>query len=466
MNKSYHFIGIGGIGMSALASLLLDKGFKVSGSDVRTNPVIDRLKKQGAEIFLGHASQNIDGSDCIVFSSAISNSNPELMEAQKKQIPILQRAKLLAELMRGHIGITIAGAHGKTTTSSMIANLLVMAGFRPTTAVGGIVSGSNSHAQLGKGKYFVTEVDESDGSFLYFLPHYSVITNIDFEHIDYYRNWQNILAAYKKFIGQTVEDGIILGYGDDERLLKLLKESKKNFKTYGFSPQNDFYPAQIAFNQFESRFHCMSDGKDLGQVILNTPGKHNVANALACISLGLNLSIDFDVICNSLKEYRGVQRRFQLKGVVDDIWVIDDYAHHPTEIRAILDTAQLFKQSLPGQGNELITVFQPHRYSRVKGLMIEFAESLIQSDHLIVTDIYAASENPIDGITAENLCEKIRERSNKPVHYVSKEGIVDYLLEIVKPQDIVMTLGAGDITNIADQFINTLKQQSSIVEKA
>ncbi|MCK5259865.1 MAG: UDP-N-acetylmuramate--L-alanine ligase [Candidatus Omnitrophica bacterium] len=469
MSKHYHFIGIGGIGMGALAALSLDKGYRVSGSDLRSNPMTERLKARGAEIFSGHAGENIGGADCVVFSSAIRDDNPELVEAERKKIPVLQRAKFLAELMEGYIGITVAGAHGKTTTTSMAADLLEEAGLQPTTAIGGIVNGTRAHAELGEGKYFVTEVDESDGSFLCFRPHYSIITNVDLEHVDYYHNWQNVLDAYRAFIGKTREGGTILAYGDDEPLLNMVKESGKSFKTYGFSPENNISAVNIKFDHFDSRFNCVVDGVDRGQVLLKIPGRHNIANALACISLGLSLSIEFDTICESLKSYKGVQRRFQLKSRVDDIWVIDDYAHHPTEIKATLETAQLFKRSVQemtagGETNGLIAVFQPHRYSRVKGLLEDFAQSLVYSDQLIVTDIYAASEQPIEGVTAEKLCEQIRAITDRPVCYIPKGEIIDHLLDVVKPQDLVLTLGAGDVGAIADDLAEALKKRSAAAE--
>jgi len=452
--------------MGALAALSLDKGYRVSGSDLRSNQITERLKLRGADIFSGHAGQNIEGADCVVFSSAIRDDNPELVEAKKKQIPILQRAKLLAELMEEYTGITVAGAHGKTTTTSMVANLLERADLQPTTAIGGIVNGTRSHAELGEGEYFVTEVDESDGSFLCFRPHYSIITNVDLEHVDYYHNWQNVLDAYREFIGKTREGGIILAYGDDEPLLNMLKESGQAFKTYGFSTENNISATDIKFDHFDSRFNCVIDGKNRGQILLKVPGRHNIANALACISLGLSLSIDFDTICESLKNYRGVQRRFQLKSRIDDIWIIDDYAHHPTEIKTTIETAQVFKRSVQditagSETNGLITVFQPHRYSRVKGLLEDFAQSLVYSDQLIVTDIYAASEQPIEGVTAEKLCEQIRAVTDRPVCYIPKEKITDYLLTMVKPQDLVLTLGAGDITHVADDLAEALKRRSA-----
>ncbi len=455
--------------MGALAALSLDKGYRVSGSDLRSNQVTQRLKARGADIFSGHAGLNIGEADCVVFSSAISDDNPELVEARRKQIPILQRATLLAELMEGYTGITVAGAHGKTTTTSMAAHLLEKAGLQPTIAIGGIVNETRSHAKLGKGEYFVTEVDESDGSFLCFRPHYSIITNIDLEHVDYYHNWQNVLDVYRTFIGQTREGGMILAYGDDELLLNMLKESGQIFKTYGFAAENNICATNIRFDHFDSRFNCVVDGVDLGGVLLRVPGRHNIANALACISLGLSLSIDFETVRENLKDYSGVQRRFQLKSRVDDIWIIDDYAHHPTEIKATLETARLFKRSLKdtvavGETNGLITIFQPHRYSRVKGLLEDFAQSLVYSDQLIVTDIYAASEAPIEGITAQNLCKQIQALTDRSVCYIPKEKITDYLLSIVKPQDLVLTLGAGDITRIADDFVAALKKRSAAAE--
>jgi len=260
--------------------------------------------------------------------------------------------------------------------------------------------------------------------------------------------------------------GVILAYGDDEQLLNLLKSSQVPYNTYGFLPQNNIIATNITFDQFQSHFSCIVGGKDFGEVHLKVPGRHNVANALACISLGLSLSIDFNCICESLNKYKGVQRRFQLKDKVNEIWVIDDYAHHPTEIRTILETAQLFMKSLPDRGGELITIVQPHRYSRVKALWDGFAESLIHSDQMIITDIYAASEKPIEGITAQQLCQKVCALTDKPVCYLPKEDIIDYLMTITTPHDIVLMLGAGDIGAIADDFVEALKEQYAVAEEA
>jgi UDP-N-acetylmuramate--alanine ligase len=456
MKEHYHFIGIGGIGMGGLASLLLDQGFKVSGSDIKTNKITDTLKEKGAELFIGHSSQNVYGADFIVLSSAIDRNNVEWVEAQNKKISILQRAELLAKLMKGQIAITVAGAHGKTTTSSMIANALIQAELDPTTAIGGIINGHSSPARLGTGQYFVAEVDESDGSFLYFSPKYSVITNIDLEHIDLYSSWDDITKAYKKFINRTSKDGLILACGDDPRLLDLLRESGRNFKTYGLSLDNDIISSEMEIQDHGMSFCVTNNGENLGKVHLTIPGKHNAVNALACISLGLSLSIDFNIIRGSLEVYRGVQRRFQLKGKIDDIWLIDDYAHHPTEITATLDTAQCLNR------NRIITVFQPHRYSRVQGLEQEFIRSLTGCDYLIITDIYAASESPIEGITAQRLSRKVQEITDKPVIYLTKEDIVEHLHEVMKPGDLVLTMGAGDINHVCEDIVESLKQSKPV----
>lgn len=459
MKGHYHFIGIGGIGMGALAALLMEKGYKVTGSDIKENSLVLSLREKGADIAIGHAAENIKGADRVIFSSAINRvSNPELLEAKKQGIRILQRAQLLAELMKGHIGITIAGAHGKTTTTSMIANLLTTAGFHPTTAVGGIVNGTSSNARLGAGEYFVAEVDESDGSFLNFFPKYSVITNIDFEHMDYFRDWDHILSAYRQFIQHTDPRGMAVVCGDDPHLPDLVQACHIPFQKYGLSAGNDIRAENIRFDHARGVFDCVVQGRKLGEVVLNICGRHNVVNALACAAVGLKLSIDFDVICRSLKEFQGVERRFQTKGKVDDIWVMDDYAHHPTEIRATLEAARLLPR------NRVVAVFQPHRYSRVQHLLQEMAGSLTNADYLVVTDIYAASEQPIEGVTATRLVEEIRKLTSHPVVYLKKGDIISRLLDFIKPGDVVMILGAGDITHLSDDIVRVLQESRQKLE--
>ncbi len=458
MKKHYHLIGIGGVGMGAIASLLLDKGEIVSGSDMKEGHLTKMLQAKGAQITIGHDEKNITFPDYVVYSTAVKKDNPEFLKAQERNIPILQRAQMLSLLMEGSLNITVAGAHGKTTTTSMISNLLIYAGLRPTTAIGGIIEGTTNNAQLGDGKYFVSEVDESDGSFLYFRPQYSVITNIDFEHIDYYHTWENILENYKKYIERTSLDGLLFGYGDDLRLLKLLKESGRNYFTYGFQLGNNLVLQDMKTNDFQSSFHCVFNGMNLGLVELPVPGKHNVADALACILVGLSLNIPFEIIIQSLKRYQTVNRRFQLLGIGDEVMVVDDYAHHPTEIQSVLETAISIKKE------RLIVVFQPHRYTRLKYLQEEFAKSLLGADYLIITDIYAASEDPIEGVNPQNLCRLVSQQTDMCVKYSPREKVLKNLLAIIRPGDMVLTLGAGDITKFSHELIDYLQRCKMPVE--
>ncbi len=454
--KHYHFIGIGGIGMGTLASLLLDKGYRVSGSDVKENELTALLKKKGAKIFIGHSVENIKGANYVVHSSAIRITNPEMIQAVSLQVPLLRRAELLAELVNEQCGITIAGAHGKTTTTSMVSNMLLKAGMNPTTAVGGIINGDTAYnANLGGGKYFVAEADESDGTFLYFAPEYSIITNIDFEHVDFYKNWDNIIAAYRKFIQRTRKGGYVIVCGEDPRLKELVAGEKVQFLTYGFSSQFDVHAENIVNEGYSTRFDCFFQGKKLGAVDLVVPGRHNVLNAMATIALGLTLNIPFESIAASLQTFYGVKRRFQLKGNFDDIMVIDDYGHHPTEIMATLSAAKSFGRK------RLVVAFQPHRYSRTRFLMDEFVKSFKLSDYLVITDVYAASEKPSEGADIHELYAKITVEYGNAAIYLKKDKIVDHLLEVVRPGDLLLTLGAGDITQLSDQFIAAWHQRHS-----
>ncbi|HBO97269.1 MAG TPA: UDP-N-acetylmuramate--L-alanine ligase, partial [Candidatus Omnitrophica bacterium] len=448
MKEHYHFIGIGGIGMGALAILLLKKGYKVSGSDLRENQMTRDLRKQGARVTIGHAKENIAGADFVIFSSAVAQDNPELQQARDKKIPVMQRAQLLVELMRGQTAITVAGAHGKTTTTSMISNMLIKAGLRPTTAIGGMVTSGPSgyQASLGEGKYFVAETDESDGSFLKFSPKYSVITNIDFEHIDYFHDWDGILRAYARFIGRTARDGLLIACGDDGNLRGLLAQSLCPVRTYGFGPDNDVTAQNISLDASGARFECLLQGKSLGTIQLQVPGKHNVVNAMACVALGLHLGIGWEVIRASLGEYTNVQRRFQIKAKFGDIWVVDDYAHHPTEIKATLAAARQMGRK------RVLAIFQPHRYTRVQSLWDEIAKSFFGLDYLILTDIYAASEKPIEGITSAKLKERIEQENPCPVVYLDKKDVARHVIDLATPGDLVIVLGAGDITYVADEL--------------
>jgi len=452
MSKYYHLIGIGGIGMGTLASLLLDQGHSVSGSDVKENEMTSGLKKRGATICVGHRTGNIVKEvDYVVYSSAIRVNNPELIEAESRNIPVLRRAEVLAQLVNQQIGITIAGAHGKTTTTSMVSSLLINAGLKPTTAIGGIINGDAAYnANLGEGKYFVAEVDESDGTFLYFHPYYSIITNMDFEHVDFYKTWEGITQAYSKFIKCTHSDGRLIVCGEDKKLLELVQEAKVQAITYGMSDQQDVYAVRVKSEGFQSFFSCHTQKGKLGDFELNVPGRHNILNALACIALGLQLGVSYEIMFKTLKNFTGVKRRFQFKGRVDDVTVIDDYGHHPTEIQATLNAARLFSPK------RLITVFQPHRYSRTKFLLNEFVEHLSLSDELILTDIYAASEKVSEGIGIESLLEKLQEKMGPKVSFLKKEDILKYLQDHVQAGDMVLFLGAGDIYHISDELVKIL----------
>ncbi len=460
MKSQYHFIGIGGIGMGTLASLLLDKGYKVSGSDLKDNELTAQLRRAGALITIGHQAGNVQKPDYVVYSSAIRVNNPELIEAVSRKIPVLKRAEVLAQMVNAQTGITIAGAHGKTTTTSMASYLLINAGLKPTTAVGGIINGPAYNARLGAGKYFVAEVDESDGTFLYFKPQYSIITNIDFEHVDFYKNWDGITAAYEKFVQCTAPEGTLIVCGEDARLKQMAARGKGRRICYGFDPTLDVWAKNIVTQGFHSRFECYTAQGKVGDFELIVPGLHNVLNALACIALGLELKIAVDVIAKTLKEFTGVKRRFQLKGHVEGIMVVDDYGHHPTEITATLKAARLFSPK------RLVTVFQPHRYSRTKFLLDEFVASLQLADEVILTDIYAASEKPTEGASTKQLLEQLKAALDDRVVYLKKEEISSFLAHQAQTGDLVLFLGAGDIYHLSDEFIKMLQERFSAVGAA
>ena len=437
------------MGMGTLAELMLAKGCKVSGSDVKENQVTAHLRDRGAVIRIGHTARNIGCPDRVIYSSAVGPDNPEIQAARRKNIPVEKRAQLLSELVNAQTGITVAGAHGKTTTTAMIARLLLKAGCDPTTMVGGWVKDSSDHAHLGSGKYFVAELDESDGSFLFFKPALSVVTNIDYEHLDHYGNWKNILKAYTRFIRRTKKGGCVFACGDCERLRKLLAREKTDVLTYGTGPRNDLRAGRISFNGYALSFDCFWKRKKMGTIQLRVPGGHNVLNALACVAVGRKLGIDFTVIRESLQEFPGVERRFQKKAEINDILVVDDYGHHPTEIVSTLKTARSFGKK------RVITIFQPHRYSRTKYLWNKFLACFGLSDYLIITDIYAAGEKPILGVTGEGLRQKIKNKK-KPAVYLKKKDIVPHLLEMVRPGDLVLFLGAGDITQVGEDFVERI----------
>jgi len=441
--------------MSGIAQLFLSRGVKVSGSDIKENKITEELKKQGAEIFVGHDTQNIKDADLIVYSSAIKEDNPEIIQAKILGVPLIKRAQALANLMQDKIVITVTGSHGKTTTTSLISYLLSEAGLRPTVAIGGILKNIDTNAYLGSGDFFVAEADESDGSFLCYSPDYSIITNMDYEHLDHYKEFKNIAGAFREFLNKTKENGCVFCCNDDINLKNILKDYKNRYVLFGLKTEADIYPKRIEFDGLTSKFDCFYKNRFIGRFGLNLGGEHNISNALPVIALGLELNIEAKVIKKALHDYKGAKRRLEIKFRDKNYLVIDDYAHHPTEIKATLAALKNI------ESNRLIAVFQPHRYSRTKLLLEEFGTSFGLADYVIVTDIYAASEPQLEGIDGERLYRTIKEHTkNKEIHFLPKEEISAHILKIIKPKDLVVTLGAGDIVKVSDELAEELKRKS------
>jgi UDP-N-acetylmuramate--alanine ligase len=451
--KHIHFIGIGGIGMSGIAELLLNLGYRVSGSDIKDSQVTERLAGLGAHILHGHDPDNVAGADVVVYSSAVSVENPEITGAQEKCIPVIPRAEMLAELMRLKYGVAVAGAHGKTTTTSMIASIMTTGDLDPTVVIGGrldIWGGSN--AKLGQGDILVAESDESDGSFMALAPTIAVVTNIDLEHIDHYGDMESIRSAFVNFINKIPFYGTAILCIDNEEIQNIIPHLKKKFVTYGMTSQADIRATDIKRDKFCSDFKVINHGKSMGRVIVGMPGDHSVLNALAAISVSLEFDMDISDIRSGLENLGGLERRFQLKGEKNGITVIDDYGHHPAEIIATLETA---KQCWPE--NRLVVAFQPHRYSRTQALYDRFVISFNQADSLIIAPIYPAGEKEINGVDAGWLYNGIKEHGHRDVRLAeSKENILTLLLSDIKPGDIVITLGAGDIHEVGERLLENM----------
>jgi UDP-N-acetylmuramate--alanine ligase len=460
-----HFVGIGGIGMSGIAEVLLNLGYKISGSDLKRSAATDRLKSMGAIIFEGHASDNVTGADVVVTSSAISSLNPEVVEAARLHVPVIQRAEMLAELMRLKYGIAIAGMHGKTTTTSMVAAVLAGGGLDPTVVVGGRVDAMGSNARLGRSQYLVAEADESDRSFLKLSPILSVVTNIDREHMDCYRNMHDVKRAFLDFMDRVPFYGMLVLCNDDPVLRRLFAKVRRRMMTYGTRKGSDFLirlnPARPGALVRPNSFKVSYRGADLGEFRLHVPGLHNVLNATAAIAVGIGLDIPVAQICEALEQFRGVDRRFQLRGEAGGVAVIDDYGHHPTEIRATLAAARQCGY------RKIHVIFQPHRYTRTRDLMKEFAAAFSDADSLFVLDIYAASEQPIEGITGEALARKIAESRNHSagvgtssdsIRYVpSFEEAVLATTSAAEPGDMILTLGAGSVSQLGPMLLEKLR---------
>jgi UDP-N-acetylmuramate--alanine ligase len=446
--KNIHLIGIGGSGMSGLAEVLLNLGYHISGSDIKETDVTRRLQALGCEIFYGHRKENLKEADVVVVSSAIRKENPEIKAAEERLIPVIPRAEMLAELMRMKVGIAIAGTHGKTTTTSLIATVLAASGLDPTVVIGGRLNSIGSNARLGQGELLVAEADESDGSFLKLMPTIAVITNIDPEHLDYYSGIEEIKEAFLNFIHKIPFFGLAVLCLDHPNIQSLIPKLKKRFTTYGLTTQADFQAKEIVFEGICTSFDVLYKHKEIGRLKIRMPGLHNVYNALATVATAFELDVPFSTIQKALQEFSGVQRRFQIKGEKNGILIVDDYGHHPVEIIATLRAART------GWGRRIIAVFQPHRFTRTKALFNEFLTSFYDADLLIITDIYPAGEDPIEGVDAKALFEGIREYGHKNVIYIGdKKEIVKYLLQKIGSGDLVITLGAGDIWQVSEELL-------------
>jgi UDP-N-acetylmuramate--alanine ligase len=449
--KKYHihFVGIGGIGMSGIAELLLNLGYKVSGSDIQTSDITERLQTLGGTFYKGHSDKHISGADVVVTSSAVDRSNPEVQAAEQASIPVIPRAEMLAELMRLKYSVAIAGAHGKTSTTSIVASVLAQGGLDPTIVIGGKLKSIGSNAVLGQGDYIVAEADESDGSFLKFSPTIAVVTNIDREHLDFYADLDEIKSVFLEFLDRIPFYGLAVLCLDNEAIQDLIPRVKKRYTTYGMNSQADFQIRDVAFKNQKSQFSVYHRGKQLGKIQLNLPGIHNVYNATASIAVAMELDIAFDHIKEALETAEGVQRRLEIKGEQNGVTVIDDYGHHPTEIKT---TLQALEENWPGRRK--VIVFQPHRYTRTQALFDEFARAFYQSDLLVVLPIYSAGEPVIEGITSQSLCEGINAHGHKEVHCAEDfRQAVAYLKEILVKGDILLTLGAGDVWKVGTEFL-------------
>jgi UDP-N-acetylmuramate--alanine ligase len=444
-----HLVGIGGIGMSGIAEVLLTLGYSVSGSDTKLSTITERLQDLGATIFEAHKAENVEGAHVVVVSSAVKSDNPEVMEAHKRKIPVIPRAEMLAELMRLKYGIAVAGAHGKTTTTSMVASILAAAHLDPTFVVGGRVNQAGTTARVGKGEYFVVEADESDRSFLMFAPVVAVVTTIDREHLDQYASLEDIQSAFVQFVNRVPFYGAAVLCLDEPNVQAIVPNVKRPIITYGTSSQADLVISDIRLKGLESEFRLNYKGEALGKFELpHPPGIHNVRNAAAAAAVALYLNIATDLIREGLMKFAGVGRRFDIKGMVNDITVVDDYGHHPVEIRATLEAARGCKF------NRLLVLFQPHRYTRTQHLWGDFARAFNQADVLALMDIYAASEAPIPGITSEALANSIREAGHKNVSYFrSMQDAIEFLLREARPGDAILTIGAGNVSRASSELL-------------
>ncbi|MGC2657869.1 MAG: UDP-N-acetylmuramate--L-alanine ligase [Bryobacteraceae bacterium] len=451
-----HFVGIGGIGMSGIAEVLLSLGYGVSGSDARLTPITKRLESLGAIVFEGHAAENVEGAKAVVVTSALDGSNPEVAEARRLQIPIIPRGELLAELMRLKFGIAIAGSHGKTTTTSMVACILNAGGLDPTVVVGGRVAAmGGSNARVGKSSLLVVESDESDGSFLKLAPIVAVVTNIDREHLDHYASIEEIRDAFADFVNRVPFYGAVVLCMEDENVQHIFPAIRRRTITYGRSAQVDLEIQDVALAAAASSFRVNRRGEDLGSFVLSVPGVHNVLNATAAIGVGLEMDVSVDQIRQGLSSFSGVDRRFSVRGIERGITVVDDYGHHPTEVKATLAAAKL------SDYRRILVIFQPHRFSRTKFLIDDFGTAFHQADSVFVMDIYGASEPSIEGVTSMALVEKMQAYGHRSAHYAGRmENGIASAIEEAREGDLIITLGAGSVSQAADRILEKLRESA------
>ena len=455
--RRIHFVGIGGIGMSGIAEVLLNLGYEISGSDLAVSDITRRLDELGAAIHQGHDASHIGQADVVVTSTAVRPDNPEVLAAHERGVPVIPRAEMLAELLKMKFSIAVSGSHGKTTTTSMISTLLAHGGLDPTMVIGGKLASIGGNARLGDGEVIVAEADESDGSFLKLNPCLAVITNIDREHLDHYRDLEEIREAFLRFANIVPFYGTTILCMDDPNVREILPRIQRKVITYGLSPAADYRAEKIVFAGPVSRFSLTCQKTLLGTVRLNVPGLFNVYNALAAIAVAREMGLAFPVIREGLQRFTGVQRRLEVRGEARGVTVVDDYGHHPTEIRATLAAARQVWSD-----RRILVVFQPHRYTRTQALFEEFTQAFAEADGLIVTDIYAASEEPIPGVTAEALCEAIR-RAGHPdaLHMSGTDAIVDHLQTIARPSDVLLTQGAGNVWKVGEAFLKRFGEETA-----
>jgi len=444
-------VGIGGIGMSGIAELLANQGYAVSGSDAKASDVTRRLETLGVRVLVGHAADHVGDADVVVVSSAVRPTNPEVAAARARGIPVIPRAEMLAELMRLKQGIAVAGAHGKTTTTSMVALLLDRAGLDPTAVIGGRLSAFGSNARLGQGSYLVAEADESDGSFLFLSPVISIVTNVDREHLDHYGSFEGVLEAFVAFANKVPFWGVVIACADDATLMGLRPRITRRVVTYGIDAAADIRAVAVALEAFGSSCRVLAAGRELGTLRLSVPGRHNLLNALSAVAVGLELGLRFEAIASALAEFRGAERRFQLLGEVDGVLVVDDYGHHPTEIAAVIAAARA------GLERRLIVVFQPHRYTRTERLLPEFGETLAKADVVVLCDIYPAGEDPIPGVTVDAVAAAIQAAGGAaPVIVRALDDAPAAVAAVAGPGDLAITLGAGSIGTVGPKVLAAL----------